>query len=137
LEAFTSIVGLVLFLILFHSPIILFLRLRKAKYSFLLYLFFGLLFTAILFITIGWWGAISNELLLNHYGYIIDNMDSSNVHPENLEKVKSLEHSHFGIGWPAKIYMEYIHYAPYILGIYLIVFLLGTLIEKIVLRCNS
>jgi hypothetical protein len=53
-----------------------------------------------------------------------DTQRFSNVSPENLERVKGLEISMMGIGWPLKAIMTFIVYSPYILVVYLIVYLI-------------
>ncbi len=72
----------------------------------------------------GWWGYISQKILLSHYGYNFDAMNDlerfRTVAIENLERVKRLEINMLGIGWPAKVFMIYIFYAPYLLIVYLI-----------------
>ena len=66
----------------------------------------GILVTALLTLAFAWWSVTADEMLLAHYGYNIDGMNETEfygkVAPENMERVKSLETSIMGIGWPLK-----------------------------------
>jgi len=81
-----------------------------------------------------WWADYSNILLLKHYNGYVYNPDSGgfqieydNVLPENLERVKRLEISVMGIGWPLKAIMSFVFYSPYLL----IVYGVGQLIRRV------
>lgn len=87
----------------------------------------GIIITATITLTFAWWVDTSNQILLSHYGYDFDAMNDperfANVSAENMERVKSLEISMMGIGWPLKAIMTYVFYSPYVLIVYLIVYL--------------
>lgn len=66
-------------------------------------------------------------MLLEHYRYNFDAMNETErfgkVSPDNMERVKSLEISIMGIGWPLKAFLTYVFYAPYLLIVYLVTYL--------------
>ena len=131
MEILIAIISFLLLIALIGSPIIILIglkRLKIEKYKFLTYLTLGVFITAIITLTFGWWSDSSNEILLSHYGYDFDAMNDTekftNVSVENLEKVKRLEVSMMGIGWPLKTIMTFSVYSPYLLLIYLVTFLI-------------
>jgi hypothetical protein len=87
----------------------------------------GLIITATITLIFAWWTDISNEILLSHYGYDLDAMNDierfTNVTEENMKRVKTLEISIMGIGWPLKAIMTYVFYSPFLLLVYLITYL--------------
>ena len=87
----------------------------------------GILTTATITLTLGWWADTSDQMLLEHYGYNFDAMNDTErfgqVSPDNMERVKSLEMSIMGIGWPLKVIMTYGFYFPYLLIVYLVTYL--------------
>jgi hypothetical protein len=131
MEILIRIISFSLIIALVVSPIIILIglkRLKIKKYIFLTYLTLGIFITAIIALTFGWWLDYSNEMLLSHYGYDFDAMNDkerfSNVMPRNWDKVKSLEVSMMGIGWPLKTIMTFSVYSPYLLFIYVVAFLI-------------
>lgn len=78
-----------------------------------------------------WWSHESDLILLKHYGYNIDGMSESdffgNVLPENMDKVKRLEISIMGIGWPLKAIFGFVMTIPYLAIVYLGKILFGRL----------
>ena len=137
METLTFIISIILFVGLILSPILLYIKLKKSKFSFLTYLTLGLVITAGITLTFAWWADYSDQLLLSHYGYDLDAMNESerygNVKSEDLEKVKQIEIGYFGIGWPLKAIMTYVFYSPYLL----IVYLIGIIIRKMKLKNNN
>lgn len=129
LEILIVIISFVMLGGLLLSPffIIKFLNKTKIKYKFLTYVFIGLLTSAILAILFAWWGDASNEFLLYIYGYDFDAMNDAirfrNVKSEDIERVKRLEISMMGVGWPAKAILGYLVYSPYLFFVYLVIFL--------------
>ncbi len=122
--SFLLIVGLIV------SPMAILIGLKRFevnKYKFLTYLTLGVVVTSILTMLFAWWSNTANEMLLSHYGYNFDAMNEAekfaNVSPNNLERVKSLETSRMGIGWPIRAILSFVFYSPYLLVIYLIAFL--------------
>lgn len=81
-----------------------------------------------------WWADTSDLILLKHYGYDIEGMNEKEfygkVAPENMDKVRSLETSIMGIGWPLKAIMTFIFYSPYILIVYGLTFFIGRKTRK-------
>lgn len=122
MEILAFVISIILSIGLILSPILLFIKLRKSKLNFLTYLILGLIITSGITFTFAWWADYSDKLLLNHYGYDLDAMNDSerygNVESENLGKVKQIEISYFGIGWPLKAIMTYVFYLPYLLIVY-------------------
>jgi len=129
MEILTKIISFILLAGLISSPFLILygLKRRNVKYKFIAYLTFGILITAAISLTLAWWSNTSNQILLSHYGYDIEAMNDterfSKVTVENMERVKSLEISLMGIGWPLKAIMTYVFYAPYLLLVYLIIYL--------------
>jgi hypothetical protein len=131
MEILVTVTSFGLLIALIVSPIAILIGLRRRavkKYKFLVYLTFGIVITSIITLTFGWWSDTSNEMLLSHYGYNLDAMNDTerfaNVSPENLERVKSIEISMMGIGWPLKAIITFAMYSPYILIVYLIAYLI-------------
>jgi hypothetical protein len=131
MEIIVTIISFLFIIALIALPIVILIglkRLNVKKFKFLTYLILGVVITSIITLTFGWWSDTSNEILLSYYGYDFDAMTDtqrfSNVSPENLERVKGLEISMMGIGWPLKAIMTFIVYSPYILVVYLIVYLI-------------
>jgi hypothetical protein len=124
MEIITTIIDFILLIGLISIPILIIWRLNKVniKYKFIAYLTIGIVITAVITLTFAWWADTSDRMLLAHYGYNIDGMNETEfygqVSPENMERVKSLERSMMGIGWPLKAYMTYVVYSPYILMVY-------------------
>lgn len=59
-----------------------------------------------------------------------DTAPLENVKAENMDRVKSLETTIMGIGWPLKGIMTYVFYSPFLLIAYLIVYMLKRNIKK-------
>ena len=132
METIFDIISLTLFLGLIFSPIIIIWRLNRlnVRYKFIIYLTICVLTTATIALTFGWWTDYSDNKLLEHYGYNFDAMNDTerfaNVSIDNMERVKSLETSIMGIGWPLKVMISYVFYLPYLLIVYLVNYFRGT-----------
>ena len=130
METLITIVNLILLGGLIISPLLIlyWLNRRNVKYKFFAYLFIGLVTTATITFTFAWWADASDGILLTHYGYNFDTIDDieryEKVAQENIERVKDLEFSRMGIGWPLKAIIIYEYYSPYLLLVYLIVYLI-------------
>ena len=126
MEFLFRIITIILLLLLISSPILVLFRLEKShlKSNFIIYLIVTIILTFILVIITGWWGYISQKILLSHYGYNFDAMNDierfRKVAMENIERVKRLEINMLGIGWPVKAFMFYVFYSPYLLIVYLV-----------------
>lgn len=77
-------------------------------------------------ILFAWWNYKSTILLLDHFNAFVYNPDSDGyqleyqkVLSQNLEKVKSLETSYYGIGWTLKAIFGLVFIIPYSILIYL------------------
>jgi len=118
------------------SPILLlrFINQTNINYKFITYLTIGIILTAIVAFVFAWWTYTSDLLLLKHYGYDIDGMNETEFYgkvlPENMEKVKSLETSIMGIGWPLKAILTFIFYSPYLLIVYGVTYFIGRKTRK-------
>ncbi len=140
MEFLATAITLTLLVGLLISPILLlrFINRTNSKYKFVSYLIIGVLLTALLTIIFAWWSYTSDLLLLKHYGYDIDGMNETEFYgkvlPENLDKVKSLETSIMGIGWPLKAIMTFILYAPYLLIICFVTYVIGRRKRKVELQ---
>lgn len=136
MKTITTIVSLILLLALVVSPIVIIrsLNKRNIKFKLILYLAIGIAITATLTIAFAWWSATSNKMLLSYYGYNLDGMNEAEyykqVSPENMERVKSLETSVMGVGWPLKAFMMYEIYLPYILIVYFIFYAIKRFKER-------
>ena len=137
METLIFVISIILLIGLILSPILLFIKLRDSKLKHLKYLILGLIITSGITLTFVWWANYSDELLLSHYGYDLNAMNDleryGNIKSENLEKVKQIEISYFGIGWPLKAIMTYVFYSPYLL----IVYLIGIVIKKMKIKRNN
>ncbi|QOG03272.1 hypothetical protein [Flavobacterium sp. MDT1-60] len=118
LISFTLVISLIIF------PIFILKQLykRKTRNIIILYFTFCLIITFLLVLTVAWWSYFSNQLLLSHYGYNFDDLDTierlQNVAPENLDRIKKLRMSMMGIGWPLKAFMVYPFYFVYLVIVY-------------------
>jgi hypothetical protein len=127
---FTLLIGLIL------SPVFIVWRLNKlnVKNKFIIYMTIGVLTTGAITLTFAWWAYISNQMLLEHYGYNFhatnDTERFGKVSSVNLQRVKSLEISNMGIGWPLKAILTYIIYTPYLLIVYLVTYLFSKILLK-------
>lgn len=128
-ERITSIVSLTLFIGLLISPFLIIWRLNRlhCRFRFIIYLTIGIITTATIVLTFAWWVYTSDQMLLKHYGYNFDGMNDierfGKISPENMERVKNLEMSMMGIGWPLKAIMTYVFYFPYLFIVYLVTYL--------------
>ena len=128
MEILLKSASLILLATLLGSPILILLKLKKVtqKNIFIKYLILATLISSVLAIVFGWWSDQSNNILLSHYGYNFDAMNDieryKNVQLLNMEKVKKIEISIMGIGWPLKVIMSYIYYFPYLLILYVITY---------------
>jgi hypothetical protein len=136
MEITVNFINIILLITLISSPIIIlkFVNKSSIKFNFISYLTIGFVTTAIITLIFAWWGYESNILLLKHYDGYWYNPDSGGyqvkyekVLPENIERVKILERSHMGIGWPLKAIFMFVFFSP----ILLVVYFFNNLIVKI------
>jgi len=127
MEVLSTVISIILLFGLIGAPILLFVGIQKmnrVKFKFLIYLILGSIITSGITLTFAWWIDTSNQLLLSHYGYDYYAMNETErfakVADENLKRVKELEISLLGVGWPVKAIMTFVFYSPYLLIVYLI-----------------
>jgi hypothetical protein len=131
MEVIVTVIALLLFVGLILSPFLILRLVNKStiKFKFISYLIIGLITTAIIALVFAWWAYTSDIILLKHHGYTIDGMSEreyyGKVLPENLDRVKSLEISIMGIGWPLKAIMTFVFYSPYLFFVYFLTYLSG------------
>lgn len=110
-------------------PIILLIILKKfrTKRIFIIYALVSLFILGLLTLIFAWWADKSDMILLEHYGYndyAENNTERfQNVAQENLERVKQLEESMMGVGWPLHAILVF----PYII-LYLTIVYLGKIV---------
>lgn len=134
MEIIITTISLLIFIALVISPIIILKLVNKSnnKFKFITYLTIGLIVIAIISLIFGWWNDKSNIILLEHYnGYNI-NPDSNSgqvyydaVLPENIDRVKELERSYMGIGWPLKSIFLFVLSSPYLLIVHFVIKLIN------------
>lgn len=131
MEILIEITTFLLFVGLIICPIILLRQINKTKIKFKFFTFFtlGLILSAIIVFIFAWCAYTSDLILLKHYGYNFDGMNETEFYgkvlPENMDKVKSLETSIMGIGWPLKAIITFVFYSPYLLIVYIIIYLIS------------
>lgn len=124
MEILITAIKFALAIALIACPILLVNKLFKQnlKYPFSTYLLFIAVLTFVLVIVIAWWSDYSSQLLLSNYGYDFEALNDlerfKNVEIENLDRVKELDKSRMGIGWPLKALIFYPFYFPYLLIVY-------------------
>lgn len=125
METLLTISNFLILGLILAVPILILIILKKKNVGHTLIIYFpaSLLILAILTLVLAWWLHASDLILLKHYGYNIDGINEAgfyrNVSPENMDKVKNLEISIMGIGWPAKAIFGYITFVPYLIFVYI------------------
>lgn len=138
MEFLLSIITFLLLVGLIIGPIILFRLLNKTnlKFKFAIFVILSLILTAIITFLFAWWAYTSDLIMLKHYGYNLDGMNETefygNVLPEHMEKVKSLEMSIMGIGWPLKAMLTWVYYSPYLLLVFFLIYWVGKKSNKLI-----
>ncbi len=129
MEKLITLVSFSLFVGILLCPILLLRKIKttKIRYKFLTYLTIGLFLNAVIVLVFAWWSYTSDLMLLEHYGYDIDGMNEAefygNVIPENMDKVKSIQRSITGIGWPLKAIFAFVFCSPWIIVVYFVFYL--------------
>lgn len=129
MEKLITLVSFSLFVGILLCPILLLRKIKttKIRYKFLAYLTIGLFLNAVIVLVFAWWSYTSDLMLLEHYGYDIDGMNEAefygNVIPENIDKVKSIQRSIMGIGWPLKAIFAFVFCSPWIIVVYFVFYL--------------
>jgi hypothetical protein len=129
MEKLIAFVSFSLFVGILLCPILLLRKIKKTRirYKFLTYLTIGLFLNAVIVFVFAWWNYTSDIILIEHYGYNIDGMNEAefygNVIPENMDKVKSIQRSIMGIGWPLKAIFAFVFCSPWIIVVYFVFYL--------------
>lgn len=129
MEKLITLVSFSLFVGILLCPILLLRKIKttKIRYKFLAYLTIGLFLNAVIVLVFAWWSYTSDLMLLEHYGYDIDGMNETefygNVIPKNMDKVKSIQRSITGIGWPLKAIFAFVFCSPWIIVVYFVFYL--------------
>ena len=125
METLISITNFLIFGLIIIAPILILIILKrlKIKRTVIIYSLIGLSVLGFLILIFAWWTDKSNMILLEHYGYNYNGWSDverfQNVVQENLEKVKRLETSIMGIGWPLKAIFGFVMTIPYLIIVYL------------------
>ena len=128
MEILATIISFVLLVGIIAAPLLILVRFNRlnVRYKFVVFLIPALIITLILTFLFAWWSHTSNQILLSHYGYDFGAMSDAerftNVSRENIERVKKVQMSMMGVGWPLRAFMTYVMYLPYLLVVYLISF---------------
>ena len=136
MEGLIMIVTFALLIGMIASPVVILVALNKlkARYKFATFIGVGVITTAIIAVIFGWWSDASKEILLLHYGYDFEAMNETErfakVSEDNMERVKTLEMSAMGVGWPVRALISYLVYSPYLLTLYLAVYFVNVLIRR-------
>lgn len=124
MEILITTIKFILIIILIFCPFLILIKLHKqnSNYSFAIYLILSAVTTFILVLVLAWWSHYSCQLLLSHFGYDNDAWSDlekfKNITSENLNKVKEIDKSRMGIGWPLKAFIFYPFYFLYLLIVY-------------------
>ncbi len=125
METLITISNFLILGLIIIAPILTLIILKrlKTKRTVIIYSLIGLSVLGVLMLIFAWWSHESNLILLKHFGYNMDGMSETeffgNVLPENLDKVKRLETSVLGIGWPVKAILGFVMTIPYLIIVYL------------------
>ena len=111
---------------------------RNTKFVKIKFPFYVLLICASLSILFAFWKDYSSEILLRSYNAYELNPDSGteqveykNVRSENIQRIKELENTVMGIGWPLKAIFLFVFS---ILPVFLLTYLTDGIIENMILR---
>ena len=124
METLITISNFLILGLIILAPILILIILKrlKTKRTVIIYSLIGLFVLGVLMLIFAWWSYESDLILLKHFGYNIDGMSETeffgNVLPENMDKVKRLETSVMGIGWPVKAIFGFVMTIPYLIFVY-------------------
>ena len=124
METLITISNFLILGLIILAPILILIILKrlKTKRTVIIYSLIGLFVLGVLMLIFAWWSHESDLILLKHFGYNIDGMSETeffgNVLPENMDKVKRLETSVMGIGWPVKAIFGFVMTIPYLIFVY-------------------
>lgn len=136
----THIIILCSFLII---PILVVRKLKRLQSSFLVLkgIICGLLTCFILSAFSAFWADYSDRMLLRSYNAYVYNPDSGteqveykNVERKNFQKVKELEYSIMGIGWPLKALFLFVFS---ILPVFILTFIATEIVEPLFSRTKK
>ncbi|MBI3232887.1 MAG: hypothetical protein HYZ42_02410 [Bacteroidetes bacterium] len=124
METIITISGFLILGSIIIAPILILVILKRlnTKQTAIIYSLIGLPLLGVLMLIFAWWSYESNLMLLKHFGYNVDGMNEAeffaSVLPENMERVKRLEISVMGIGWPLKAIFGFVMTIPYLVFVY-------------------
>ena len=119
-------INFILLITLIVCPVFIINKLykRNSKNTFTPYLILAIITTFPVILVLAWWSHFSCELLLSHFGYNFEAWNDlerfKNVAIENLAKVKEIDKSRMGIGWPLKAFIFYPIYSAYLFILYFV-----------------
>jgi amino acid transporter len=106
----------------------------KLKQSLVVYSLTTLIILGVIIWIFAWWSDKSALILLDHYGFNSNGFNDTerfqNVTQENIDKVKSLETSIMGIGWPLKAIFGFLMTIPYLIFVYIVKVLIDRIKKK-------
>ncbi|MDO5666064.1 MAG: hypothetical protein Q4G63_12535 [Bacteroidia bacterium] len=124
MEFFTRVIDLLFFITIIALPFLVFIALRNLnrRQQIVYYFLIGIILSSLLIYFFAWWVDASNIILLKYYGYNLQGINIvesyENVLPQNIQKVKNIEKSLMGIGWPLKAIFGFIIFIPYLLAVF-------------------
>ena len=140
LEFSITLSYIILLLSFVALPTIILRKMKEAKTKFIevKFMFYVFFICFSLSTLCAFWKDYSSEILLRSYNAYELNPDSGteqveyeNVKLENVQRVKQLEHTIMGIGWPLRAMFIFVFS---ILPVLLLTFLMNEIIEKVILR---
>lgn len=131
MEIIISLTNFLILGLIVTSPIIILFKLKRPLIA---YSLISLIILGVLIWIFAWWSDKSALILLDHYGYNHDGLNNTerfqNVASVNIEKVKNLETSVMGIGWPLKAIFGFLVTIPYLIFVYIVKVLIDRIKEK-------
>ena len=140
LEFLITISYMILLLSFLAFPIFILRKMKELKIKFIKikFTFYVLIICLSLSVICAFWKDYSSEILLKSYNAYVLNPDSGteqveyeNVKSENIQRVKQLEHTIMGIGWPLRAIFIFV---LSILPVFLLTYLTNEIIETMILR---
>ena len=121
METLIPIINFLILGLIIASPIFI---LFKLKQPLIVYSLISLFSLGVLIWFFAWWSDKSALILLDQYGYNYDGLNVTerfqNVAAGNIDKVRKLETSIMGIGWPLKAIFGFLLAIPYLIFVYIV-----------------
>lgn len=132
MKLLVNVVFFIILLLIFIMPIV-FIWKRK-HFSFWSYLILNIFTSVFLIFFLAWFDDYSKNLLLEYYNFNFNALSETEqlkgVEPKNLNTVKKLYTSTFGIGWPVKAIIMMISFSPILLIYFLVLFFIRRKLNK-------